>query len=179
MSKSLSITAWISKAALASMLKEANRCLPNETGGVFMGYWSDSRSVVITNVIGPGPNARHCQYSFHPDVKYHDGEIERIYLRSSRLHTYLGDWHTHPKGSISTSRKDRKTLLAIAFDPWARAPRPLMGILAGRHGWTLAIWSWQGRDFLWMSKVAFAKVELFDADGRNSVDQHDESRQDK
>jgi integrative and conjugative element protein (TIGR02256 family) len=144
------------------MVKEARRCLPNETGGVFMGYWPDPCTVVITDIIGPGPNAKHTRYSFYPDAEYHDEEIERIYVVSDRLHTYLGDWHTHPNGSVRTSRKDRKTLSAIAADPEARAPRPLMAILAGNEDWKLAIWSWEAKDFFWLARVAPASVTSFD-----------------
>jgi integrative and conjugative element protein (TIGR02256 family) len=127
-----------------------------------MGYWPDPSTVVISDVIGPGPNAKHTRHSFSPDAKYHDDEIERIYVVSNRLHTYLGDWHTHPNGSTGTSRKDRKTLSAIASDPGARAPRPLMAILAGNKNWRLAIWSWEAKDFFWLAKVAPAKVTRFD-----------------
>ena len=91
------------------MVEEARRCLPNETGGAFMGYWSDPNTVVITDVIGPGPNAKHTRYSFHPDVEYHAAEIDRIYSQSGRINTYLGDWHTHrgvrPTQAKQTARR--------------------------------------------------------------------------
>jgi integrative and conjugative element protein (TIGR02256 family) len=139
MPKSFPITAWISAACLTSMVEEARHCLPHETGGAFMGYWPDPSTVVITDVIGPGPNSKRTRHSFYPDAEYHDYEIERIYVASDRFHTYLGDWHTHPNGSARTSRKDRKTLSAIASDPGARAPRP---IILGYHlktGHTLSV----------------------------------------
>jgi len=127
-----------------------------------MGYWSNPNTVVITDVIGPGSNAKHNRYSFHPDIEYHTAEINRIYSQSGRVNTYLGDWHTHPKGAARTSQKDRKTLNAIASFPDARTPRPLMAIMAGSRGWKLAVWSWQGRDFLWNAKVALVEVKQFD-----------------
>lgn len=162
MPKSFPIKAWIPAARLASMVEEARHCLPNETGGALMGYWADRSTVVITDVIGPGPNAKHSRHSFYPDAEYHDREIERIYTASDWLHTYLGDWHTHPNGSARTSRKDRKTLSAIASDPGARAPRPIMAILAGNKDWELVIWSWGAKDFLWSAKVVAANVISFD-----------------
>jgi integrative and conjugative element protein (TIGR02256 family) len=162
MPKSFPIKAWISAARLASMVEEAHHCLPNETGGALMGYWADRSTVVIRDVIGPGPNAKHSRHSFYPDAEYHDREIERIYTASDRLHTYLGDWHTHPNGSARTSRKDRKTLSAIASDPGARAPRPIMAILAGNKDWKLVVWSWEAKAFLWSAKVVAANVISFD-----------------
>ena len=37
-----------------------------------MGYWPDTGTVVITDIIGPGPTATHTGHSFHPDVEYQD-----------------------------------------------------------------------------------------------------------
>ena len=144
------------------MAREAGRSRPLETGGVLMGYWTDSNTAVISTVVGPGPKARHERHAFWPDTTYQDAEIERIYEDSGQQHSYLGDWHTHPNGSVRTSQKDRKTLLSIALSEEARAPEPLMAILGGAgNEWDLAIWVWAGRDLLWKSKVSSAHIEQF------------------
>jgi hypothetical protein len=65
-------TAWISKGVLAFMAQEFRRTLPNETGGVLVGYWmADSEGVVITDAVGPGPRATHDKTRFVPDWSYH------------------------------------------------------------------------------------------------------------
>lgn len=162
MSKSQVVTAWISASCLAYLVQEGKCTVPNETGGILMGYWPSESSVVITHVIGPGPNARRTRYSFHPDVEFHDREIERIYGESGRISTYLGDWHTHPQGGNGTSQRDRKTLLNIACAAEARAPKPIMAILSIRRDCTLAIWHWEGKHFLWNSRVSAGEVVVFE-----------------
>lgn len=126
------------------MAAEANRVFPFETGGVLMGYWVDpGGEVVITHATGPGPRAVHGLYSFNPDADYQEEEIARHYEASGRLHSYLGDWHTHPRESAYLSRRDRRTLRKIATCPEARAPIPIMAVLgAGKPEWLLGIWKY-------------------------------------
>ena len=136
-----SLTVWLKGSALARMTDEAGREFPRETGGVLMGFWSgDPFQPVITDIIGPGPNAVHHLDSFMPDGGFQLGEIERIYRESARVITYLGDWHTHPTGGGRPSKRDRKTLRKIASDPEARAPIPLMAILDRKDGWRETVW---------------------------------------
>jgi integrative and conjugative element protein (TIGR02256 family) len=90
--------------------------------------------------VGPGPKATHGKRRFIPDGDFHDDAIARLYCESGRLHTYLGDWHSHPEGGLDLSRRDRFTFKRIAESPDARAPLPLMVILAGKRAWKLAIW---------------------------------------
>lgn len=54
------LVAWCASATYALVTREADRAFPDETGGVFMGYWVRPRfEVVVTDVVGPGPEAVH------------------------------------------------------------------------------------------------------------------------
>lgn len=134
-------TAWIHKSVWNELLSEADRCFPNETGGVLLGYESvDTNDVVITYAVGPGPNAIHELASFVPDSIWQQAQIDDYYRESGRTKTYLGDWHTHPSGGSHFSSKDRGTLKRIARTPEARAPSPIMAILYGERGnWDLRV----------------------------------------
>lgn len=134
--------AWIARQALEAIYREAASFAPNETGGVLMGYWAEHwTEVVITDVIGPGPNAVHHSDEFVPDCDFQESAVAAAYEQSGRLATYLGDWHTHPGGATTLSRKDRRTLRAIARHRDARAPRPLMALLGGcQPRWRLQVW---------------------------------------
>jgi len=112
------------------MALDHGREAPAETGGIVMGYWVSEKEVVITAATSAGPRAGHCEDRYDPDVEHDQAEIARIYAETGRLHTYLGDWHTHPDSGPGLSRRDRRTLRAIASDPGARAPTPLMVIVA-------------------------------------------------
>ena len=148
------------------MKSEAARVAPYETGGVLMGYWARPYSeVVVTATIGPGPNARHEATRFLPDADYQDGEIARLYHGSGRTVTYLGDWHSHPDGGLALSRADRLTLRRIATTPAARAPVPLMAILADGQPWRLGVWGATLRRFGKLSvlrRPEMMKLEMFE-----------------
>lgn len=120
---------WIKEAALDEIQAGGNAWLPHETGGVLIGYCTDA-GYVVTQIIGPGPKAKHGLMSFEPDQEFHEAEIARVYGESGRMLTYLGDWHTHPNSTAYLSGTDRQTAERIALHKKARLPRPLMLVAA-------------------------------------------------
>jgi integrative and conjugative element protein (TIGR02256 family) len=134
-------SAWISSDALGFLVAEADRAGRVETGGVLLGYWGEpGDQVVVLEALGPGPNAVHGGDHFLPDHEYHLKRIAELYLKSGRRLHYLGDWHTHPGGTANLSPLDRDTLARIAKAKGARAPRPLMMILAPGPRWAPTVW---------------------------------------
>jgi integrative and conjugative element protein (TIGR02256 family) len=163
MSKLTETVAWIPQRVSEQLVNEAERAFPFETGGVLMGYWAQEYTeVVITHVIGPGPDAEHSASGFVPDYRFQEAEIERVYEESRRLSTYLGDWHTHPLASCYPSFKDKRTLRRIASFPDARCAVPLMVILGGGKDcrWFLQIWKYRSRAlFVWLIGCAVEPVK--------------------
>lgn len=130
---------WVPERLLDEMSVLATDAYPNETGGVLLGY-DAGNGLVLAAITGPGSEAIHERHAFVPDYDYQDAEVERIYNESRRRHTYLGDWHSHPDGNTTLSKKDKRTLHTIAGHRPARASNPIMGILAGRGSWRLTVW---------------------------------------
>ncbi len=134
---------WLSRAALQTMTSDAIRWTPAETGGVILGYEAEG-AIVVTSVVLGGPGARRDPHRFSPDAAWQVSQIAQRYVASGRTETYLGDWHTHPRGHLSLSRRDGRTAMRIASSPTARAPRPLMLLLTGdRVGWRGAVWQYE------------------------------------
>jgi integrative and conjugative element protein (TIGR02256 family) len=160
MHKSL-VEVWLKRRELNFMVQEARHFAPNETGGVFMGYRTNN-SVVITAVIAAGPDAVRTRNCYKPDLIYEQAEIAKIYHRSGRIHSYLGDWHTHPSGPLRLSRKDKEAMRVIAQDAEARAERPLMAILAGgKDDWGCSIWECCKGSIRLFSRISPAKLRLY------------------
>ncbi len=129
----LVIAVWLRDEVAAILLREAAELAPSETGGILMGYWStDGAAVVVTNSVPGGPAAVHQRSRFEPDPTWQREEVARLYRTSGRVHTYLGDWHTHPGGSARPSRLDKRTAKTIATAHEARSPRPVFIILSLR-----------------------------------------------
>jgi integrative and conjugative element protein (TIGR02256 family) len=132
--------AWITTNALNTLITEAERRYPNETGGLLIGY-STNDDVIITAVTTPGPYAHHTSTQYVPDAEHDQEQVAKHYEESGRLHTYLGDWHTHPDAVPYLSPTDANTLRRIASTPTARQLRPLMCIAGGRPGaWLPIVW---------------------------------------
>jgi integrative and conjugative element protein (TIGR02256 family) len=143
MSESLKIV-FISNSLVDRILAEANRKFPCETGGILMGYSSSGGECFVTDLVGPGPNARHARMSFDPDYEFQKEQVASVYRESQRLHSYMGDWHTHPQGSYELSSTDRAALKQIAASRQARCAAPLMLLAVGGPKWELRLWRWTG-----------------------------------
>ncbi len=136
--------AWIRADALDEVRRHARDRHPLETGGLLLGWTDDATGdAVVAAIVGPGPAAKHGRTSFLPDHDWQRAELARRYAGSGRVHVYLGDWHTHPNGSGRPSGRDRRTLASIAAAPLARAPRPLLAIVA--HGPDGPVHVWRHR----------------------------------
>lgn len=132
-------TVWIDSSVLASILKDARKHYPYETGGCLLGYFSGA-SAIIEAMIGAGPKAIHKRTGFSPNHDWQEKQIAKIYKSSNRLCTYLGDWHSHPDGPTMLSPLDKVVLKSIAFHSEARAERPLMLIVSPHHEEDFGVW---------------------------------------
>lgn len=123
------------------MEREAERRYPNETGGVLLGFADseDDEQIQLATQVGPGPKASHEPFRFEPDSEWQRRRIAETYEQSGHIVTYLGDWHSHPRGGRTPSSLDRKTAKEIAWCAEARVPHPLILILYGEpEAWQIA-----------------------------------------
>ncbi len=151
-------TLWIAKTALMQMRNLANEHTPLETGGALVGYEAENLEVVVTDVIGPGPHAKHRRLRFRPDYDYQQAQLDRHFAQTQGREFYLGDWHTHPSGACSLSWRDKRVLLRIAKTPSSGTKRPIMAVLAdGQPEWNL-----HASRLITFRKGSFPKMELLE-----------------
>lgn len=138
--------AWVSNGVLDQLRNVAEGKTPLETGGLLVGYWSaDNNNVVVTEMVGPGPGAKHRKMTYKPDYDFHQQEMNRIYNESEGVSTYLGDWHSHPKSTSHLSFLDKRALRNIARFPDNYIDLPIMLVLGGIDmgdftEWTPGVW---------------------------------------
>lgn len=145
---------WISRMVLDEMRTLADSSSPSETGGMLLGYIAVEGDVVVTAIIGPGPNAKHSRFAFEHDAEYQQYELEAYFRATKGTKSYLGDWHTHPFGSCNLSTIDKHTLFNIASTPSSKINNPVMAILAGAP---TGYWRLGAVRFLGMKKRFFSK----------------------
>lgn len=124
------VRVWLDRQAFEEMVTLSREKAPLETGGMLCGYWSTDRShVVITHIIGPGPNAVHKWDRFRHDDKGQQPYLEAIWNKYDGAITFLGDWHTHPDYFSIQSELDKETHIKLSQYEPARVPNALMLIL--------------------------------------------------
>ena len=165
-------TLWIPDDVTTVMRTEASRMAPFETGGELLGYRAVDRSggyaqehIVVLGASGPGLDARHTKTTFVPECAHDETMIARAYEQSGGRVTYLGDWHSHPSGSGTLSRQDVETLQRIAAYKPARAPMPLMVVLATADLWSLHAWHGEQRARWLRPRFTITPIEARAFDG--------------
>ena len=148
---------WIPKQTYLQMCALGEQSFPLETGGILLGYEADNGEAVVTAIIGPGQNAKHRRYRFSPDAEYQQAELTAHHLRTNGRETYLGDWHTHPRGSTALSLLDKKTLTRIACTASSGTVKPVMAILGGgSESWEVGVVRFLG----WKRRFPFNRYDL-------------------
>jgi integrative and conjugative element protein (TIGR02256 family) len=124
-------TVFIHHSALTLIKREILNTANNyETGGVLLGYISDSNAV-ITHASSPGPNAIQKRQSIEIDTEYCQNFINQVFESSDGRYSYLGDWHSHTKNSLLYSQIDQRELYRLSKHKKSRVPFPLMMIVYG------------------------------------------------
>jgi len=121
---------WLSKELRKEILNMGLEKAPCETGGMLMGYVGSQGDVVITKLIGPGPNAIHKRSTFVPDHNYQMKKLTEHFEGTDGQDTYLGDWHTHPAGGTALSALDKATVSRIARFVAEHTKHPIMLVAA-------------------------------------------------
>lgn len=101
----------------------------------------DGNDVVVTNIIGSGPEAKHFRFSYRPDYEADKERIGELFDESGGEITYLGDWHTHPSSSSHLSWMDKRALRNMARFEGNFMDAPIMLIASNGSGqWDNLCW---------------------------------------
>jgi len=78
-----------------------------ETGGLLLGFAHRKRRVIyVTDVLPPSRDSKGTPYAFKRGVKDYPETLNEIEARTGGLIGYVGEWHTHPDGSLELSDTD-------------------------------------------------------------------------
>lgn len=130
---------WIRNDHYKQIIEAIEEFLPYETGGILLGYADVQGNLVVTEIVGPGPDAIHQEDYFLPDGKYQQYEINKAFKASSGQTTYLGDWHSHPFKKPYLSAIDLNTLRKIAGHQASGTDEPVF-LIVGTNPLKLKCW---------------------------------------
>ena len=96
-----------SVSAVASMRKWRAGATPNETGGVLIGSFDLTRSVMqIVGALPAPSDSRRSPTYFIRGVRDLRPQVESIMARSASTLVYVGEWHSHPDGAQARPSPD-------------------------------------------------------------------------
>ena len=121
------ISLKISQYVLDEMYSKAIASFPNETGGMLAGRISeDSREAIVERSVMPSKTeSTHASF-----MRETDGMEQTWKKLAEEGLTYLGEWHTHPKGTTQYSYTDYQAMLGIANDRNVALATPLLFIIS-------------------------------------------------
>lgn len=99
---------------LASKLKSLRlAALPNETGGVLLGYHDfNVGAIVLVDALPAPPDSRASTCSFERGTVGLAQAVQDASERTAGIVGYLGEWHSHPRGHSATPSQDDLVQLA-------------------------------------------------------------------
>ena len=105
----------ITDVALSSIAREASRSIDGfETGGILLGY-DATDGIGIRHAGGPGPNATRGERTFMRDLDHARHLADSAWLEDHSQ--WIGEWHTHPTGTLSPSEVDLQSYMRHLRDP--------------------------------------------------------------
>jgi hypothetical protein len=104
------------KYLIGKLLKERSIKLPNETGGVLIGYFDTQRKIVyVVDSISSPSDSKEGPTFYERGCMKLEKALEEIKVITADQIAYVGEWHSHPSGYSCNPSKDDKNL----FD-WLR-----------------------------------------------------------
>jgi len=117
------------KAHLHAMREEH---LPNETGGILVGYYDLTlKTVVIVDALPAPTDSKSSTHSFERGVNDVAESLAGISKRTAGIVSYVGEWHSHPKGVAAVPSGDDLFQLAYLSVGMADDGLPAIQIIVG------------------------------------------------
>lgn len=139
----MSMTILIAQAALQDVLDAGQQALPQETGGILLGFRTPDAIMITRTLVVPDPRSTGRSYLRQ------NRRARRLMAAASTdapsVVGYVGEWHTHP-ADAPPSRTDQGALTAtarMAAGPVAlivpayppTGPAHVHGLVAERRPW--------------------------------------------
>ena len=118
---------FITDDAKQLMKNQYSLSIPNETGGILFGYYSeDLEAATITDVFY---NIEDSKGRFRSFVRGKKGFKRFSTYMWSNGKYYLGEWHTHPHSLPNMSMQDKKQMVKIKENKEFKCPEPILAIV--------------------------------------------------
>ncbi|WP_196215526.1 Mov34/MPN/PAD-1 family protein [Piscirickettsia salmonis] len=122
------------------MLKYRSEMLPNETGGILLGFIDYKIKticvVLATNAPGDSISSPHEFMRGMADLK---DNLDECYNKTANVVSYIGEWHSHPNSYSATPSSSDKTQLKYLSDVMGREGLPGIMVIISEQNISVSI----------------------------------------
>lgn len=112
-----------------------NAHLPNETGGVILGYIDQKlRIIYVVDVLQAPLDSQSSPAEFIRGVEGLEATLEEIARRTARVVGYIGEWHSHPAFTSAFPSPTDQALIASLASTLAIDGQPALMMIVGSTG---------------------------------------------
>jgi hypothetical protein len=106
--------------------------LPNETGGVLLGYFDlVLRKVFIVDAFSAPADSQEAPTGFVRGVAGLEEALKEAGRRTGHVVGYVGEWHSHPRNHSAAPSRDDVMLLAHLAGGWEAEGLPALMLIVG------------------------------------------------
>ncbi|QSX23902.1 Mov34/MPN/PAD-1 family protein [Priestia megaterium] len=141
----------ITQKLMIQIQKLCHSALPNETGGILIGYYTDECNLaVITKIIKAPSDSKSGPTWFYRGTYGIKQKLDALWKDKKQF--YIGEWHYHPNSSSKLSYQDIKQMTSIANSPSYSCPEPILLIVGGDFlSWEKSVYVFpKGRDYIYL-----------------------------
>ncbi len=130
-SESRTLGVRIGSDTLTRILESCHRSDPEETGGILVGYYTETLDcAVVTDTSERPPDSRSGRTWFLRGTIGLQRWLDGLWRRNKRRY-YLGEWHYHPEGEPEPSPTDKRQMGKIAGSASYRCPESVLLLVGG------------------------------------------------
>lgn len=138
----MTVRVCIASDARDTMQADGALHLPNETGGLLVGYYTpDMQRAVVTEAWPCSDDAVRWPTGFERGQEDFNERLSALWRETDGTRYFLGEWHTHPKNAPYLSETDIAQMRSVARDQKQVCPEPI-SVLLVRHGdlWSIRVY---------------------------------------
>jgi integrative and conjugative element protein (TIGR02256 family) len=130
-SESHTLGVRIGPDTLTRILESCRRSHPEETGGILVGYYTETLDcAMVTDASERPPDSRSGSTWFVRGTAGLQRWLDGPWRKSKRRYL-LGEWHYHPGGESETSPTDKRQMGRIAGSASYECPEPVLLLVGG------------------------------------------------
>jgi integrative and conjugative element protein (TIGR02256 family) len=117
------------------LIKIRNIHLPDETGGVILGYIDQKiKAIYVVDVLEAPLDSESDQTGFVRGVRGLKATLNEILRRTANIVGYIGEWHSHPAFSSAYPSNLDRALIEKLSNILALDGQPALMVIAGQAG---------------------------------------------